>query len=242
MREGERIAKVIARAGVCSRRAAEVLIAEGKVLVDGVVIDSPAVKVTDVNKITVNGSPLKQKEQTKLWMFHKPRGCITSNKDPEGRRTIFDILPDTLPRVVTIGRLDFNSEGILLLTNDGEFARYMELPASGWVRKYRARAYGTINQRAFEEVRGGAVINGVQYEPADVQVSNSESDNIWLEVAVKEGKNREVRKLLHYTGVEVNRLIRTEYGPFKLGNLVRGKVVEVPGIKFEKGKDFKLKM
>lgn len=242
IREGERIAKVIARAGVCSRRAAEVLIAEGKVVVDGVVIDSPATKVTDKNIIMVNGKYLQSKEQTKLWVFHKPRGCITSNKDPEGRQTIFDILPKTLPRVVTIGRLDYNSEGILLLTNDGEFARYMELPATGWVRKYRARAYGAVNIRTMEEIKQGATIGGVKYEPAEVQVERSETDNFWLEISVTEGKNREVRKLLSYAGMEVNRLIRTEYGPFKLGALMRGKVVEVPGISFDKNKPFEFKM
>jgi 23S rRNA pseudouridine2605 synthase len=226
-REGERIAKVIARAGICSRRAAEVLIAEGKVMVDDKVIDSPAVKVTDANKIMVHNKLLPTKEAAKLWIFHKPRGCLTTNYDPEGRQTIFDILPKTLPRVITIGRLDYNSEGLLLLTNDGGLARHMELPASGWVRRYRARAYGSVNIRVVDEIKNGVTIEGIKYEPAEITIERATGDNFWLEVAVKEGKNREVRKLLDYAGLKVSRLIRTEYGSFKLGSLARGSVVPV---------------
>lgn len=232
--EGERIAKVIARAGICSRRAAETLIAEGKVKVDGVVIDTPAIKVTEKNTIMVNNKPLPKKDPPRMWIFHKPRGCLTTNNDPEGRQTIFDILPKTLPRVITIGRLDYNSEGILLLTNDGALARSMELPSSGWVRRYRARAYGSVNMRIIEEIRKGAMIDGVIYEPAEVEVEGSSGDNFWMHVAVKEGKNREVRKLLDYAGLKVSRLIRTEYGPFKLGKLERGKVAEIASDEVQK--------
>lgn len=240
-REGERIAKVIARAGVCSRRDAETLIAEGKVKIDGKIIDSPAVKVTDANIITVNNKPLPHKQGARLWIFHKPRGCLTTNKDPEGRQTIFDVLPKTLPRVVTVGRLDFNSEGLLLLTNDGELARHMELPASGWIRRYRARAYGSVNPRIIEEIKRGANIEGVRYEAAEIEIESSTGDNFWVNVAVCEGKNREVRKLLDYAGLTVSRLIRTEYGPFKLGSTVRGKVIEVEGLVFDKDKPFEYK-
>ncbi len=239
-REGDRIAKVIARAGICSRRAAENLIFNGCVKVDGVVIDNPAIKVTASNKIMVNDKPLPHKEQTRLWMFHKPRGCLTTNKDPDGRATIFEIMPKSLPRVVTVGRLDYNSEGLLLLTNDGEFARHMELPASGWKRKYRARAYGSINMRTLEEIKQGATIEGIKYEPAEIEIEKSTGDNFWLNVTVTEGKNREVRKLLFYIGLEVSRLIRTEYGPFKLGAIHRGAVEEVKGLVYNKGASFEI--
>ena len=225
---GERIAKLIARAGVCSRRAAENLILNGKVKVDGKVIDTPAIKVTSANKILVDNKPLPVIDKARLWVFHKPRGCLTTNKDPAGRTTIFDIMPKNLPRIVTIGRLDYNSEGLLLLTNDGGLARYMELPANGWIRRYRARAYGAINMSALEQIRKGVIIDNIQYEPAQIEIEKAGSgDNSWINVAVKEGKNREVRRLLAFAGLEVNRLIRTEYGPFKLGDISRAAAQEI---------------
>lgn len=230
---GERIAKVIARAGVCSRRAAENLILNGKVQIDGKVIDTPAIKVTSANKIMVDNKPLPRIEQARLWVFHKPRGCLTTNMDPVARKTIFDILPKNMPRVVTIGRLDYNSEGLLLLTNDGGLARHMELPASGWIRRYRARAYGAIDMAAIEKIRQGVVIGEVRYEPAEIEIEKTGAgDNSWITVAVKEGKNREVRRLLAFAGLEVNRLIRIEYGPFKLGAVPRGGVAEIPRTDF----------
>ncbi len=225
--EGERVAKVIARAGICSRRAAEVLISEGKVQIDGKVIDSPAIKVNASNKIMVNGKFLPHIEKARLWIFHKPRNCLTTNKDPEGRATIFDLLPKALPRVVTVGRLDYNSEGLLLLTNDGGLARHMELPANALSRRYRARGYGSLNMRVIEEIRQGITIEGIKYEPALIELEKSTGDNFWLDVTVTEGKNREVRKLLYHAGLEVSRLIRTEYGPFKLDALPRGAIVEI---------------
>lgn len=231
---GERIAKVIARAGICSRRAAENLILNGKVQIDGKVIDTPAIKVTSANKIMVDNKPLPRIEGTRLWVFHKPRGCLTTNKDPVARKTIFDIIPKNMPRVVTIGRLDYNSEGLLLLTNDGGLARHMELPASGWTRRYRARAYGAVDMNAIEQIRKGVMIGEVQYEPAEIEIEKTGAgDNSWIIVAVKEGKNREVRRLLAFAGLEVNRLIRTEYGPFKLGAIPRGMVAEIPREEFK---------
>ncbi len=231
---GERIAKVIARAGICSRRDAENLILNGKVKIDGKLIDSPAIKVTSANKIMVDNKPLPKIDAARLWIFHKPRGCLTTNKDPANRTTIFELMPKTLPRVITIGRLDYNSEGLLLLTNDGGLARHMELPASGWIRRYRARAYGAINLEAIGKIRQGVTIDDLQYEPAEIEIEKSGSgDNSWVNVAVKEGKNREVRKLLAFAGLEVNRLIRTEYGPFRLGAINRCAVVEIAAAEFK---------
>jgi len=231
---GERIAKVIARAGICSRRDAENLILNGKVKIDGKVIDTPAIRVTSANKIMVDNKPLPRIDAPRLWMFHKPRGCLTTNKEPAGRTTIFELMPKNLPRVITVGRLDYNSEGLLLLTNDGGLARHMELPASGWIRRYRARAYGAINMEAIEQIRKGVTIGDVQYEPAEIEIEKAGSgDNSWINVAVKEGKNREVRRLLAFAGLEVNRLIRTEYGPFKLGATNRGAVLEIPAAEFQ---------
>ena len=239
-KEGDRIAKVIARAGICSRRAAENLILNGKVQIDGVVIDTPAIKVTKANKIIVDGKPLPRLDATRLWIFHKPRGCLTTNSDPKGRQTIFDVMPKSMPRSVTIGRLDYNSEGLLLLTNDGGLARHMELPSSWWIRRYRARAYGSVDMNAIEQIRNGALIGEVQYEPAEVEIEKTGvGDNMWIRVAVKEGKNREVRRLLAFAGLEVNRLIRTEYGPFKLGAIPREAVAEVAAADFKKKLDWK---
>lgn len=223
-----RIAKVMARAGLCSRREAERWIAAGRVQVDGVTIDSAALNVTDDNKISVDGKPLPQKSAARIWMFHKPKGIITTNLDPEGRQTIFDILPDNMPRVITIGRLDYNSEGLILLTNDGDLSRKIELPATGWVRTYKARAYGTADNKKLEQLKKGATIDGVKYAASKITLDKKQSgNNIWLNVSITEGKNREVRKMLSYAGLEVNRLIRTSFGSFKLGDLAAGDIKEV---------------
>jgi len=227
--KGERIAKRLARAGLCSRREAERWIAEGRVAVDGKVLESPAVVVDERSRITVDGKPIPEKAPTRLWRYHKPRGLVTSHDDPQGRPTVFQNLPADLPRVISVGRLDMNSEGLLLLTNDGELARRMELPATGWVRRYRARAYGYADPDALKKLADGVTVEGVDYGPVHVAVDREQGDNVWLTVALAEGRNREVRRVLEHVGLAVNRLIRTAYGPFQLGNLAPGAVREVPG-------------
>lgn len=220
----ERIAKVMARAGLCSRREAERWIAEGRVKVDGEKLTTPAVTVTEDSNIVVDGKPLATKEQTRLWIFHKPKGMLVTHADPRGRKTIFDILPSELPRVVTIGRLDYNSEGLLLLTNDGGLARHLELPSTGWIRRYRVRAFGKVDEKKLEQLKKGVTIDKVRYAAASIEVEKTQGGNSWLNVGITEGKNREVRKMLAHAGLEVNRLIRTSYGPFQLGNLPVGEV------------------
>ncbi len=226
--EGERIAKAIARAGLCSRRDAERLITEGRVRLNGKVLASPAINVTPQDVVLVDGKPLPQKESSRLWRYHKPAGLVTSHKDPEGRRTVFDALREQLPRVISIGRLDINTEGLLLLTNDGELARLLELPATGWVRRYRVRAYGRPDPEALDKLKGGVTIEGVHYGPIEAEIDKMQGDNAWLTIAIREGKNREVKKICEYLGLQVNRLIRTSFGPFQLGELERGQVAEVP--------------
>ena len=226
--EGERIAKVIARAGICSRRDAERLIAEGRVKLNGTLLKSAAVNVTEKDLIAVNGKPLPQKEVTKLWRYHKPAGLVVSNHDPEGRPTIFEKLREQLPRVVSIGRLDINTEGLLLLTNDGELARFLELPATGWIRRYRVRAYGIVNEPALHAIAKGVEIDGVKYGPVEAKIDKTQGDNQWLTIAIREGKNREVKKICEYLGLKVNRLIRVSFGPFLLGEMARGAIEEVP--------------
>lgn len=224
----ERIAKVIARSGLCSRRDAERMILQGRVKIDGKIIDSPAVNVIDENIILVDEKPLKKADDLAIWLFHKPKGCITTNKDPQGRTTVFDLLPDSMPRVISIGRLDYNTEGLLLLTNSGELARKIELPSTGWVRTYKVRAFGKINNTRLEQLRKGIEIEGIKYAPADIKLQTSQKDNHWLEVSITEGKNREVRKILEYADLTVNRLIRTSYGIFELGDLALGQLRKVP--------------
>ncbi len=225
---GERIAKVIARAGVCSRRDAERLIEDGRVAVDGKTIRSAALNVTDANTITVDGEPLAAPERSRLWRFHKPRGVITAARDPQGRTTVDALLPNDMPRVMPIGRLDYPSEGLLLLTNDGALKRHLELPATGWIRRYRARVYGELDLDALKGLARGITVEGVQYGPIEVEVEHAGSArNAWLSVALREGKNREVRKVLAHLGLQVNRLIRVAYGPFQLGTLKEGGVEEV---------------
>lgn len=226
--EGERIAKAIARAGLCSRRDAERLIGEGRVKLNGKVLASPAINVTPKDNIQIDGKPLPQKEDSRLWRYHKPAGLVTSHKDPEGRRTVFDALREQLPRVISIGRLDLNTEGLLLLTNDGELARLLELPATGWVRRYRVRAYGRPDPQALEKLKAGVTIEGIHYGPIEAQIDKVQGDNAWLSISIREGKNREVKKICDHLGLTVNRLIRISFGPFQLGELERGQVAEVP--------------
>jgi 23S rRNA pseudouridine2605 synthase len=225
--KGERIAKVIARSGICSRREAEQLIAEGRVKVNGVVIDTPATLITD-HSIKIDDKLINEKKPAKIWIFHKPRGFITTNKDPKARKTIFEILPKNLPRVVTIGRLDINTEGLLLLTNDGEVARYIELPSSKWTRIYRARVFGKIDMEKLKKLQRGIVIDGVKYGGIKVEMEQERDFNSWLKISLTEGKNREIKKVLEYFGLKVSRLIRISFGPFHLGKMVVGEVKEVP--------------
>jgi 23S rRNA pseudouridine2605 synthase len=228
-RKGERVAKAIARAGLCSRRDAERLIAEGRVAVNGRRLDTPATLVGPEDRIEVDGEPLEARERTRLWLFHKPKGLVTTNRDPEGRPTIFSVLPASLPRVMTVGRLDINSEGLLLLTNDGGLARVLELPATGWLRRYRVRAHGRIEQPTLDALRHGVTIDGIVYGAIEAEIDRLQGSNIWLTVGLREGKNREVRRVLEHLGLSVNRLIRISYGPFQVGDLQPGEVREIRG-------------
>jgi 23S rRNA pseudouridine2605 synthase len=223
----DRIAKVIARAGVASRRDAEVLIAEGRVTLNGKVLESPAINVTPADAITVDGEPLPAKERTRLWLFHKPRGLVTTAKDPEGRSTVFDNLPEDLPRVVAVGRLDINTEGLLLLTNDGGLARVIAHPDTGWLRRYKVRAHGEINQADLDKLRDGISIDGIDYGPIEARLDRLQGDNAWITMGLREGKNREIKRILEHMGLQVNRLIRMSFGPFQLGDLEVGLVEEV---------------
>ena len=224
---GERIAKVIARAGLASRRAAEALIAAGRVAVNGAAIASPALNVTPRDRITVDGQPLPGRARTRLFRYHKPRGLMTTHSDPQGRPTVFAKLPKRLPRLIGVGRLDINSEGLLLLTNDGGLARALELPATGWERRYRVRALGRVTQEALDQLKRGIAVAGVRYGPIEATLDREQGANVWLTVSLREGKNREVRRVLEHLGLKVNRLIRVSYGPFELGELDDGAVEEV---------------
>lgn len=227
--EGERIAKFLARAGVCSRRDGERLIAEGRVKLNGKVLDTPAVKVMASDKVAVDDRLVGAVEATRLWRFHKPSGLVTTHHDPAGRPTVFEHLPSNLPRVISVGRLDLTSEGLLLLTNDGELARRLELPSNAWVRRYRARAYGRVEQSELDALKEGITIEGVRYGAIDAKLERGGSGaNAWIALALSEGKNREVRRVLEALGLKVNRLIRVAYGPFQLGALEPGAVEEIP--------------
>jgi 23S rRNA pseudouridine2605 synthase len=237
--EAERIAKFLARAGVCSRRDAERLIADGRVKLNGKVLDTPAVKVTAADKVQVDGRPVGAVEPTRLWRYHKPAGLVTTHHDPAGRATVFEHLPPDMPRVISVGRLDLTSEGLLLLTNDGELARRLELPANGWLRRYRARAFGRVAQEELDTLKDGITVDGMRYGPIDAKLERGSGANAWITVAIAEGKNREVRRVLDALGLKVNRLIRTSYGPFQLGTLPPGAVEEISRkvLKEQLGKD-----
>lgn len=226
-RSGERIAKRIARSGLCSRRDAERLIGEGRVSVNGRRLDSPAVNVADKDRITVDGRALPEAEPTRLWRYHKPKGLVTSTRDPQGRPVVFDRLPETLPRVVAVGRLDFNTEGLLLLTNDGGLARVLELPSTAWLRRYRVRAHGAVTQEQLDALKEGVTIDGIAYGAIEARLERQQGAKVWLDFALREGKNREVKKVLESLGLAVNRLIRVSYGPFMLRDLAPGAAEEI---------------
>lgn len=227
IREGSRIAKVLARSGVCSRREAERWVEAGRVTLNGEVLTSPAINVNSKDTILVDGNPLPKAEPIRAWRYNKPRGLVTTHKDPEGRPTVFAELPKDLPRVVSVGRLDINSEGILLLTNDGQLSRLLELPATGWVRRYRVRVFGKVTEQDLAKLTRGVNIDGVHYEASEATIQHQTNDNSWILVGLKEGKNREVKRMMESIGCKVNRLIRISYGPFQLGNLVSGEVEEI---------------
>ncbi|MBR0818436.1 pseudouridine synthase [Bradyrhizobium liaoningense] len=224
---GERIAKVLSRAGLASRRDAEEMVTQGRVAVNGRVINSPALDITKNDVVTVDGKPLPERERTRLFLYHKPRGLMTTHDDPEGRPTVFDNLPEGLPRLISIGRLDFNTEGLLLLTNDGGLARTLELPDTGWLRRYRVRAHGDVTQAQLDELKNGIEVEGVKYGPIEATLERDQGANVWLVFAIREGKNREVRNVCAHLGLEVNRLIRVSYGPFQLGEVPEGQVEEI---------------
>ncbi|WP_255431599.1 pseudouridine synthase [Ruegeria sp. THAF57] len=224
---GDRIAKVLARAGVASRREAERMIEAGRVSVNGKTITSPALNVTAKDKITVDGKPVSEPEPSRLWLYHKPPGLVTTTRDEKGRATIFDNLPEDMPRVMSVGRLDLNSEGLLLLTNDGGIKRKLELPSTGWLRKYRVRVNGRPKDEDFAPLRKGLVIDGERFLPMDVSLDRQQGANAWLTIGLREGKNREIRRAMEDIGYAVNRLLRVSYGPFQLGNLKPGEVEEI---------------
>ena len=226
-KRGDRIAKVIARAGIASRRDAEKIIEAGRVSVNGMSISSPALNVLSSDRIVVDGKELRSPEPARLWLYHKPIGLVTTTRDEQGRTTIFDELPPELPRVMSVGRLDLNSEGLLLLTNDGGLKRKLELPSTGWLRKYRVRVNGRPQEKTFEPLRKGIVIEGEKFQPMQISIDRQQGANAWLTVGLREGKNREIRRAMEAVSLSVNRLLRVSYGPFQLGNLKSGEVEEV---------------
>ncbi|PSH70811.1 pseudouridylate synthase [Phyllobacterium brassicacearum] len=227
--EGERIAKRLARAGIASRREAETMIAAGRVSVNGKRLESPAINVMRTDRIEVDGKPLPEKERTRLWLYHKPAGLVTTNRDPEGRQTVFESLPRDMPRVLSVGRLDINTEGLLLLTNDGGLSRALELPSTGWLRRYRVRAHGSVTQEKLNTLKDGIAVDGVFYGAIEATLEREQGSNVWIMVGLREGKNREVKNVLGALGLSVNRLIRISYGPFQLGDLPEGAVREMNG-------------
>ena len=223
----ERLAKFMARSGVCSRREAEEYIKQQRVTVNGIIVETPAFNVEGTEKILFDGEKLPQIEKTRLWLYYKPVGLITSHKDEQNRETVFNNLPSYMPRVVSVGRLDLNSEGLLLLTNNGELSRELELPKNAWSRRYRVRVHGRIDTAKLESLKNGVNIDGIEYGKVNVTIDSQNATNAWLTVSLNEGKNREVRKLMKYVGLDVARLIRVSYGPFQLGSLKKGEVKEV---------------
>ena len=226
---GERIAKYLARAGVASRREAEKLIEQGVVTVDGVTLTTPAFKVTPEMDVRIDGTRVGKKQPARLWRYHKKDGFVTTHKDPQGRPTVFEDIAGRLPRVISVGRLDLTTEGLLLLTNDGALSRQLELPENAWVRRYKVRAYGRTTQEALDELKEGVEIEGVAYKPIRAELQGTQGGNQWMTISITEGKNREVRKVMEHLGLRVNRLIRTAYGPFQLGGLDKGAIEEIPG-------------
>ena len=226
-KEAMRIAKAIAHAGLCSRRDAEDWIAAGRVAVNDKVLKTPACMVSPSDAITVDGELLPTPQAPRLWRYHKPRGLVTSHRDPQGRPTLFAALPENLPRVVSVGRLDINTEGLLLLTNNGALARHLELPSTGWVRRYRVRVHGRVNQDALDRLKSGVTIDGVRYGAVEAKIERQQGSNVWLTVALREGKNREVKRIGEHLGLTVSRLIRVSFGPFALGDLTQSAVKEV---------------
>ena len=227
VREGSRIAKVMARAGLCSRREAETWIAAGRVTVNGKTLESPAYNVSDADDVRVDGVRLGAPERTRLFLFHKPRGFVTTARDPEGRPTIFDALPPDLPRLIAVGRLDINTEGLMLLTNDGGLARVLELPATGWLRRYRVRAHGTVDQARLDSLGDGITLDGIHYAGIEARLDREQGSNAWITMGLREGKNREIKRVLEHLELAVNRLIRVSFGPFELGDLAEREVAEV---------------
>lgn len=223
-----RIAKFMAHAGVCSRREAEELIKQQRVTVNGEVVVNPAVNVTGDEKILLDGEKLPQAEKVRLWLYHKPAGLVTTHKDEKSRSTVFANLPKSLPRVISVGRLDLNSEGLLLLTNNGELSRKLELPSNGWSRRYKVRVFGKVTKEMLDKLKNGITVDKVEYGPIKSEIETTMGANSWIIVTLTEGKNREIRKVMKYLGLEVSRLIRLSYGPFQLGNLKKGEVREVP--------------
>jgi 23S rRNA pseudouridine2605 synthase len=226
-RPGERIAKAIARAGLCSRREAERWVEDGRISVNGIKLESPAFNVTPHDRISVDGRPVDAPDAPRLWRYHKPDGLVTTHSDPQGRETVFEHLPEDLPRVISVGRLDLSSEGLLLLTNDGGLARSLELPSTGWLRRYRVRAYGRVSQTELSQLADGITVDGITYGPVEAILDRAETSNAWITVSIREGKNREVRRVLEAIGLKVNRLIRVSYGPFQLGKMPPGTVEEI---------------
>jgi len=230
----ERIAKFLSRAGVSSRRDAERMILEGRVKVNGVVLTTPACLVDATDQIEVDGTSITEKERTRVWLYYKPVGLVTTHKDPQGRPTVFEHLPRSMPRVISVGRLDLNSEGLLLLTNSGSFAHMAEHPKTGWARTYRVRVYGEVDEQALEDLKNGITIDDVHYKSIQAELTRHSGRNAWVIITLHEGKNREIRKVMNHLGLQVNRLIRVSYGPFELGNLNPEDVREVPDAMVQK--------
>ena len=225
--ETERIAKKLSRAGVCSRREAERWIAEGRIKVNNVILSTPATNVSEKDKILVDNIPLPKPSLSKIWRFHKPKGCLVTENDPKGRKTIFQILPKPLPRVISVGRLDYDSEGLLLLTNDGEISRKLELPSTGWLRKYKVRVHGIVDKSTLLKIKDGIKLDNFKTGPIEASLEIQKGTNAWILIGIREGKNREIRRIMDHLGYPVNRLIRLSYGPFQLGNLKSGEVSEI---------------